>query len=375
MSENKLPIQLVYGSRSSIDNLNQPGTLAFSRDTQEIIFIQQIGNSIYRRIYSGIVNVSQADILSQTNPNNQFYFANDTGKIYYYISNQGWKSISNNFQRVVNYAQLTQLTLNQFCPNCLYLTEDDSFLYYGVVVGQQIQWKRVNCDGNIGNDSSDSSYSSSTFKTAYFESISFSVNDLPTNGIVTFTYQQLGIIQPTIIQLIDDVGLIRDDIFPVYWDSVGVNINFNVYIQQITSETGNFKLKYLIAQNEEDVGQLCTSLCTRQFIPHNLQQFNYIKRFSFEELNLTEETFVQLIDQDGVVRDDIIPVYWQSDGLYINFSPISSQLTKDTNFVESQHYWKIKYLSTYKINYALQLGKLQKRVNDLTQILNTLLSN
>lgn len=368
MSETRVPLKFVYASKDNINNLNEAGILAFSKDTQDIVVLQQVGDQIIPKTYSGIVKNTQEQIRGILNPSaSQFYFAYDTGKVYYY--NQGFKSISNGCQRVANLTQLNQITLNDFNENCLYLKQDDSSLWYGTIVNDAIDWKKFTFSAD---DSSDSSNSSSTFENAHFQTIKFSVQNLPDDGIVTFSYQTLGIDpqQQTIVQLIDDVGLIRDDIFPIYWDSNGLNINFNSYKQYITQNTEEFAIKYLVAQSYIDAGQQCTSLCTVEFDPSALtQEENYIQKFSYDDLNIAEETFVQLIDGDGLIRDDVIPVYWQDGYLCINYA----QLVED-DATQLDGEWKIKYLSTYKTNYALQISKLQKRVNELTQILNALLA-
>ena len=367
MSETRVPLKFVYASKDNINNLNQAGILAFSKDTQDIVVLQQVGNQIIPKTYSGIVKNTQEQIRGILNPSaSQFYFAYDTGKVYYY--NQGFKSISNGCQRVADLTQLNQITLNELNENCLYLKQDDSSLWYGTIVNDAIAWKKFTfSDG----DSSDSSNSSSTFENAHFQTIKFSVQNLPNDGIVTFSYQRLGIDYQTIVQLIDDVGLIRDDVFPIYWDINGLNINFNSYKQYITQDTEQFAIKYLVAQSYGVAGQQCTSLCTVEFYPSTLtqQENNYIQKFSYDDLNIAEETFVQLIDGDGLIRDDVIPVYWQDRYLCINYAQLAEDDVSQLNGK-----WQIKYLSTYKTNYALQIGKLQKRVNELTQILNTLLA-
>ena len=227
---------------------------------------------------------------------------------------------------------------------------------------------------------SDSSQSSSTISNAYFLTEVFDVRNLVQNKKF-FSYVDLGISGETIVQLIDDNGVIKDDIIPMYWGSNngvdGLWIDFSTLATNnyITQTTGYFKLKYLVAeQYSVDNSQLVTTLNTKIFDPYNYSQNQYLVSFTLQQLGLKQTTMIQLVDDTGLIRDDVIPVYWEDDNLKINFSPISSLI------VESGHYWKIKYLvSVNSGNYVSktyadeQIAQLKTRINQLTAIINALL--
>jgi hypothetical protein len=46
------------------------------------------------------------------------------------------------------------------------------------------------------------------------------------DGIISFTYADLGIDTSTLVQLLDDDLLVRDDLIPIYWDQYGLHLNF-----------------------------------------------------------------------------------------------------------------------------------------------------
>lgn len=69
------------------------------------------------------------------------------------------------------------------------------------------------------------------------------------NNVKVFSYSDLGINSPTIVQVVDSSGLIRDDVgVIVYWNNVGLNINFSVIADDLR-EQQVWQINYLIDNN------------------------------------------------------------------------------------------------------------------------------
>jgi hypothetical protein len=64
---------------------------------------------------------------------------------------------------------------------------------------------------------------------------------------------------------------------------------------------------------------------------------NNIKSFSWSQLGVSSPTMVQLVDGDGLIRDDVVPIYWTAQGLEMNFASISS-------LIGANEEWKILYV-------------------------------
>ena len=376
--------------------------MMLSNDSQQIYFDLTVNGIPQRRTFSGIIYLdTQSDRLDMSVPSDSLYFVIATCKFYYYYGNE-WKQLSSgaivfttsNQMQSMTQCDPQKLYLDQTTSSLFYginisgsvlwinLSKYDKISDYigdvnikifngsdycnvistqqnstNVVIGNidgqlkllgsNIKYNgnnlntanglvKLNEDGKIPNSLIDMQISNQVYNDVYFETKTFSVQNL-TNNQKSFTFTQLGIQQPTILQLLDDQDLIRDDVIPVYWTSTGVTIQFSPIAQLITQQTGDFKIKYLVAQQYNVNEQSNTAtLATKLFDPYGLT--NNKKTFSFVQLGLTAPTMLQLIDDQGLVRDDVIPVYWTSTGVEINFAPIAQLLT------QSGHIWNIKYM-------------------------------
>lgn len=394
-------LKLKYGNKSVINRLPyQQGSLMLANDSQQIYFDLAINGVPQRRKFSGIIYLeTQTDRSNINAPSDSLYFVISTCKFYYYYGSQ-WKQLTSSAIVFTTLAEM-QL-MNQCDPQRLYLDQSSNSLYYGINVSGTVLWINLskydkisdyigdvniriydgenycnvlstqnntsnvvvgNIDGQLKLLGSEIKYNGNGLNTAnglvqlnnsgkipsnlldiqqqtyndvYFETKSFSVQNLPNNQ-KTFTFVQLGIQQPTIVQLLDDQNLIRDDVIPVYWTNSGLTIQLTPIASLITEQTGNFKIKYLIAQQYVVGSNSNTAtIATKTFDPYGLT--NNKKTFDFQQLGIVAPTMIQLLDDQGLIRDDIIPVYWTANGLQINFAPISQLL------VQSGHMWQIKYL-------------------------------
>lgn len=385
-----------------------------ANDSQQIYFDLSINGVPKRRTFSGIIYLqTQGDRSAIQSPNDSLYFVISSRKFYYYYVNT-WKTLSTSpivYTTTVQMEGMTQCDQQKF-----YLDTTTNSLFYGRNVSNSVLW--INLSGydkisdyvgnvnirkfdgqNYNNIISTQTNTSNTvigssdndlklngtikyngndlntanslvkldnhgkiasslmdvYTDAYFVTKIFSVKNL-TNNKKTFTFQQLGIQQPTIVQLLDDQNLIRDDIIPVYWKQNGLQINFQPIASLIDEQTGDFKIKYLVAQqyNAFQTSKVST-LATKTFDPYGLT--NNIKAFSFSQLGINQPTMLQLIDDQGIVRDDVIPVYWMDWGIEINFNPISQHLT------QSGHIWQLKYLvsSFTNANNNIQKDVIEKQ--------------
>ena len=394
-------LKLKYASKSVIDQQPyQQGSMMLSNDTQQIYFDLSVNGIPNRRKFSGLIYLNtQTDRTNLTVPSDSLYFVISTCKFYYYYGSQ-WKELTSSAIIFTTSYQMQQMVSCD--PQKLYLDQTTNSLFYGINISGSVLWINLskydkisdyigdvnirifdgenycnvistqngtsniqvgNVDGQLkllgttikynGNNLNTANglvkldsngkipnslldIQNQTYNDAYFETKSFSVQNLPNNQ-KTFTFVQLGIQQPTMVQLLDDQDLIRDDVIPVYWTNTGLSINFSTISSLINEQTGNFKIKYLVAQqyNVNSPSNTAT-IATKSFDPYGLN--NNKKTFTFTQLGINSQTMVQLIDDQGLIRDDVIPVYWTNTGLQINFAPISEIIT------ESGHIWKIKYL-------------------------------
>ena len=394
-------LKLKYGNKAVINSLPyQQGSLMLANDSQQIYFDLAINGVPQRRKFSGIIYLDTQAVRSNINaPSDSLYFVISTCKFYYYYGSQ-WKQLTSSAIIFTTLAEM-QL-MNQCDPQRLYLDQSNNSLYYGINVSGTVLWINLskydkisdyigdvniriydgenycnvlstqdntsnvvvgNIDGQLKLLGSEIKYNGNGLNTAnglvklnnsgkipsnlldiqqqtyndvYFETKSFSVQNLPNNQ-KTFTFVQLGIQQPTIVQLLDDQNLIRDDVIPVYWTNSGLTIQLTPIASLITEQTGNFKIKYLIAQQYVVGSNSNTAtIATKTFDPYGLT--NNKKVFGFQQLGIVSPTMIQLLDDQMLIRDDIIPVYWTANGLQINFTPISQLL------IQSGHMWQIKYL-------------------------------
>lgn len=395
-------LKLKYANKSVIENLQyQQGAMMLANDSQQIYFDLSINGIPQRRKFSGLIYLDlQSDRLDIQSPSDSLYFVIATCKFYYYYADQ-WKTLTSSAIIHTTMIQMQSMTecdtqklyLDQSSNSLYYginisgsvlwinLSAYDKISDYigGVNIrmfdGEDylnvISTQDGNANVNIGNiDGELKLYGTAikyngnnlnsasglvqlnaqgkiptnllyaaeevVYNDSYFATKQFSVYGL-TNNQKTFTFEQLGIQQATIIQLLDDQDLIRDDVIPVYWTSTGVTIQLSPIAELITEQTGNFKIKYLVAQ-QYNVNQTSNTatIATKTFDPYGLT--NNLKSFSFIQLGLSSNTMVQLLDDQGLIRDDVIPVYWTSTGLQINFAPIAQLLT------QSGHMWQLKYM-------------------------------
>lgn len=305
---------------------------------------------------------------------NKFYFDTTNSILYYGINIDDqivWIDLSNN-ERISDYSgevnikdsnsnnvlstNQDQLSVILGNKNSVLNINASNLFYNNAGVNQPLGLVKLNQQGFIDN-----SLLSVNCNNAYFRTIDFYVNNLGEDNLKVFSQQELGITQPTIVQLLDNQDLIRDDVIPVYWDNVGSQqqpiwnlvLQFSAIATLLPSITETFKIKYLIAQQFNPFDQNnsnVSTLATYSFNPYQLE--SSIKSFTFEELSISQKTMIQLIDNYGVIRDDIIPIYWTQTGLTINLEPIWEDLTDEAQ--ENKKNWQLKYLVQANRNVIIQ---------------------
>ena len=404
--------------------------MMLSNDSQQIYFDLTVNGIPQRRTFSGIIYLdTQSDRLDMNVPSDSLYFVIATCKFYYYYGNE-WKQLSSgaivfttsNQMQSMTQCDPQKLYLDQTTSSLFYginisgsvlwinLSKYDKISDYigdvnikifngsdycnvistqqnstNVVIGNidgqlkllgsNIKYNgnnlntanglvKLNEDGKIPNNLIDIQISNQVYNDTYFETKTFSVQNL-TNNQKSFTFTQLGIQQPTILQLLDDQDLIRDDVIPVYWTSTGVEINFAPIAQLLTQSGHIWNIKYMVAGKAVVNNiQVSSSVVQLQFSPYGLA--NNKKTFTYAQLNLTQKTIVQIINDQNIIMDHTVPMYWTQTGLVIDFSTVANLLTQ-------QMVWKITYLATGgNINHQLFATKsyVDTKIQELLSQIN-----
>ena len=159
------------------------------------------------------------------------------------------------------------------------------------------------------------------------------------------------------IQLIDNYGVIRDDIIPIYWTQTGLTLNLQPIWEDITDQLEqnkkNWQLKYLVEVESGNgsndnievtptVVVVQSQTVVKQFKPYN-EQTNHLHTFSYAELNLskTEKTVVQLITDQGVIQDTNVVIVWTDYGVEFDLS----DLVNSGWITDSTANWSLTYIS------------------------------
>lgn len=153
------------------------------------------------------------------------------------------------------------------------------------------------------------------------------------------------------IQLIDNYGVIRDDIIPIYWTQTGLTLNLQPIWEDITDQLEqnkkNWQLKYLVevekgSSDTSAVVVVQSQTVVKQFKPYN-EQTNHLHKFSYAELNLskTEKTVVQLITDQGVIQDTNVVIVWTDQGVEFDLS----DLVNSGWITDSTTNWSLTYIS------------------------------